>query len=515
MDGPSVPMTRPSVPEADRMVGVKVPVLSHGYVVLVDYMGDDGAIVQAARVSYGAGTRTLRDDRGLIRYLMRHRHTTPFEMVEFKFLVRLPIYVARQWIRHRTACLAADVRVSLARPGATSRSASRSTGPTIGDLWARLHPLRGSQFATRARIGLRAPTSARLSIRQLDERRGTLGATRLVSVTRSGLRPVFRLTVADGRSVECTADHRFLFREGWRTLAAATGLREEGGRAVWTPGDYELFVAPTELGPIADPADAASPCPREPDPRPAGPHRAPRPQLERVAAFEYLGIRMTYDLGVEGPSHNFLANGFVTHNSVNEYSARYSIVPDEYEVPAAEEVRYQSQRSRQGGEQAVAPEVAEGFRRDLDRIARDAYAAYGRALEAGIARETARLVLPLSYYTQWYWKIDLWNLLHFLSLRLDAHAQEEIRLYAAEIAKLGRVVCPVAFEAFDDFVLGSLSLSRKERSAVRALLAGATPERACEAAGLPLARKDGKPMTSGEGVEFLEKLEALRSSGGA
>src|SRR5579859_6846804 len=95
------PMTRPSVPEADRLIGVKHPVLGHGYVVLVDYMGNDAAIVQAARVSYGAGTKTVRDDRGLVRYLMRHRHTTPFEMVEYKFLMRLPIYVARQIIRHR------------------------------------------------------------------------------------------------------------------------------------------------------------------------------------------------------------------------------------------------------------------------------------------------------------------------------------------------------------------------------------------------------------------------------
>ncbi|MCI4361406.1 MAG: FAD-dependent thymidylate synthase, partial [Thermoplasmata archaeon] len=87
-------MPRIVVPAADRILGVKHPVLTHGYVVLVDYMGDDSSIVQAARVSYGKGTKSVRDDRGLIRYLLRHRHTTPFEMVEFKFLVRLPIYVA-------------------------------------------------------------------------------------------------------------------------------------------------------------------------------------------------------------------------------------------------------------------------------------------------------------------------------------------------------------------------------------------------------------------------------------
>ena len=294
------PMVRPVVPEAEREIGVKHPVLTHGYVVLVDYMGNDAAIVQAARVSYGKGTKAVRDDRGLIRYLMRHRHTTPFEMVEFKFLVRLPIFVARQWIRHRMA-------------------------------------------------------------------------------------------------------------------------------------------------------------------------------------------------------------------SVNEYSARYSVVPDEYEVPPAEEVRHQSTRNRQGRGEPLPPDVVEQFRNDLDRVSKEAYAAYTRALEAGVARETARLLLPVAYYTQWYWKTDLWNLFHFLSLRLDPHAQEEIRLYAAEIARITRLVAPVAYEAFEEFTLSGLSLSRREQTAVRALLNGKTPEAACSEAGLPLTREDGKPMTTGEGVEFLEKLTRLRS----
>ena len=292
-------MVRPSVAEADREIGVRHPVLGHGFVALVDYMGDDAAIVQAARVSYGRGTKSVRDDRGLIRYLLRHRHTTPFEMVELKFLVRLPIFVARQWIRHRSA-------------------------------------------------------------------------------------------------------------------------------------------------------------------------------------------------------------------SVNEYSARYSVVPDEFELPPPEEVRHQSLRDRQGRGDRLDNAVVERFRSDLERVATEAYAAYSRALEAGVARETARLVLPVAYYTQWYWKVNLWNLFHFLSLRLDLHAQEEIRLYAAEVAKLGRLVAPVAFEAFDEFVLDGLSLGSREQAALRNMLSGATPEAACRQAGLPLKRADGRPMATGEGVEFLEKLAKLR-----
>jgi len=295
-------MVRISVAEADREIGVRHPVLAHGFVALVDYMGNDAAIVQAARVSYGRGTKSVRDDRGLIRYLMRHRHTTPFEMVEYKFLVRLPIFVARQWIRHRTA-------------------------------------------------------------------------------------------------------------------------------------------------------------------------------------------------------------------SVNESSLRYSVAPDDFEPLAPESIRKQSARNRQGRGDPLPTDVVEAFRRDLDRISKDAYSAYSRALDAGVARELARTVLPVSYYTQWYWKTDLWNLFHFLSLRLDLHAQEEIRLYAAEVARLGRLVAPAAFEAFDEFALDHLELSRREIVAVRSLLAGRTPEAACLEAGLPLTREDGKPMTSGEGVEFLEKLERIRGPG--
>jgi thymidylate synthase (FAD) len=292
-------MTRPRSAEAEALIGRRFPVLQHGYVVLVDYMGNDAAIVQAARVSYGLGTRTARDDRGLIRYLLRHRHTTPFEMVELKFLIRLPLYVARQFIRHRTA-------------------------------------------------------------------------------------------------------------------------------------------------------------------------------------------------------------------NVNEYSARYSIVSEEFDVPEPAAIRAQSQTNRQGRGEPLPPDVVETFRTDLRRLSGEAYRVYQNALKAGVARELARLALPLNFYTEWYWKIDLHNLFHFLALRLDAHAQEEIRLYASRMADIGRTVAPVAFEAFDDFVLGSLTLSRLERQALRRILSGEPPEAACEASGLPLKKADGTPLRSGEGREFLAKLDQIR-----
>jgi thymidylate synthase (FAD) len=757
------PMSRVSVPEADRLIGVKHPVLSHGFVALVDYMGNDAAIVQAARVSYGQGTKSVRDDRGLIRYLMRHRHTTPFEMVEYKFLIRLPIFVARQWIRHRTACLSEGTKVVFDLPGGARRGHWRAYPIAVEELWRKFQdPPDRNPGSLRAKARVR-----KMWLRQLNEETGVLGHTRLVGIVKSGVKPVFRMTLADGKEIECTADHRFLFDDGWHSLAERTGLRELGGRAIWEAGDFRLtvngqtveipasyqdrewlydqyvnrkiavpdiahacgvnpstiaawirrFSIPTR-GPRPSPFTTGNslyrlrrnmsgvPKPRSQRPgtvplyrskswlenrwvaegRSAGEianecrvrsgtirkwlwihhltnhpdhssnkaferghlpwnrgltyrlgprsisathlatirraragsasnfwkggvsseragigrwtsqiaptihqrnnwtcqlcfrkrsklhahhivpvwadptlarhpenlttlcedchkevHKDERAYVERLGGprtdqlwirptrvawnrltigryesiknFEFVGERETYDLEVEGPHHNFVANGIVTHNSVNEYSARYSVVPDQFELPKPEDIRSQSERNRQGRGAPAPPRVVERFLADVAGISQSAYAAYNRALEDGIARETARLVLPLSYYTEWYWKINLHNLLHFLSLRLDPHAQEEIRLYAAEVAKIARAVCPVAFEAFDDFQIEGLLLSKKERTALRHLLEGESVAEACAAAGLPLLREDGKPMKSGEGIEFLEKLEQIKQVG--
>jgi thymidylate synthase (FAD) len=242
----------------------EVKVHDHGLVALVDVMPRfapagktaDYAIVQAARVSYGEGTKKVNEDRGLIRYLARHRHTTPFEMVEVKFHHVMPIFVARQWIRHRTA-------------------------------------------------------------------------------------------------------------------------------------------------------------------------------------------------------------------NVNEYSARYSVVRDRFYHPTAENVRKQSASNRQGGEEPMDPVTAKEFLDYLDEIERG-YAKYEHFLEKGVAREIARIALPASVYTEWYWKIDLHNLFHFLSLRMDAHAQQEIRDYADAMFALVQPIVPIAAEAFLDYNLGAMHLSRIEVEALRA-----------------------------------------------
>ncbi len=240
----------------------EVKVHDHGLVALCDVMPRfapvgktaDFAIVQAARVSYGQGTKQINEDRGLIRYLARHRHTTPYEMVEFKFHHVMPIFIARQWIRHRTA-------------------------------------------------------------------------------------------------------------------------------------------------------------------------------------------------------------------NVNEYSARYSVVPDRFYRPSIENVRKQSTLNRQGGDEPIDEISARDFLDYLDR-AQAHYAEYEKLLEKGVSRELARIGLPLNVYTEWYWKCDLHNIFHFLSLRMDAHAQREIRDYATAMFALIQPIVPIAAEAFIDYQLGGVNLTRLEIDAL-------------------------------------------------
>ncbi|MBL7993054.1 MAG: FAD-dependent thymidylate synthase [Candidatus Kapabacteria bacterium] len=248
--------TEPQLPE-----GNVITCLDKGFVRLVDYMGSDAAIVQAARVSYGAGTKKVSEDRGLIRYLMRHAHTTPFEMVEFKFHVKLPIFVARQWIRHRTA-------------------------------------------------------------------------------------------------------------------------------------------------------------------------------------------------------------------NVNEYSGRYSVMPDEFYVPDAAQIRPQSATNKQGrAEETFSDTEASSIQALLQDGQQRAYNDYEKLLGDNFARELARINLPVSQYTEWYWKIDLHNLFHFLRLRIDAHAQYEIRVYADAMAQMVREIVPMAFEAFEDYTLNAVRLTKPEIQAMKRLLA--------------------------------------------
>jgi hypothetical protein len=234
---------RSTVPAAEEILGLYYPVLDHGFVSLVDYMGSDDAVEQAARVSYGAGTRKVSQTRGLVRYLRRHRHTTPSEMVEFKFHCAMPMFVARQWIRHRTACLAEGTEVYFDLPSGVKRRGNQLYKLRIEEIWAKFQPTRNQTRPDKQRDPyFRRDRVKGMLLRQVDEDTLELQHTRVVEVFKNGSKPVFRVRLADGKTIEATRDHRFFFAEGWRTLAEATGLRETGGRAVWLAGDHFMFV---------------------------------------------------------------------------------------------------------------------------------------------------------------------------------------------------------------------------------------------------------------------------------
>ncbi len=672
---------RPTVPAAEEILGLYHPVLDHGFVALIDYMGCDDSIERAARVSYGYGTRKRSQTRGLIRYLRRHLHTTPSEMVEFKFHCAMPIFVARQWIRHRTACLAEGTDVYFDLPGGIRRRGNQLYKLKIEEIWHRFQPTRNRTRPDKQKNPhVRRDRIRAMRVRQVDEQTLMIRHTRIRDVFRNGPKPVFRMLLEDGKGIEATADHRFMFSDGWRTLREAVGLHERAGRAVWLAGDYYVHVngttvepaiqhrhkewlarryhddgvtiremaaeagvsyhtirkwlrfhglqrhhrwdrghkpwnkgrkyrlGPRELseswidanrkarsGPAsnfwrggvssereaigrwttqvsgkvhrrngwtcqlcfahggelhchhvipvwADPTLARDPrnlrtlcarCHREISGREleyaerlgATPVKAlSRPRvrrawnqlrfakLVRIVGFEYVGVKETYDLEVEGPDHNFIANGIVTHNSVNEYSGRYSLMPLLFYRPGQMQVAAQSEANRQG-------RAAEGVDDEIYRLALERWEearaaaadAYEWLLAEDVARELARIDLPLSTYTQWYWKIDLHNLVHFLTLRVDPHAQWEIREYGKVMAGMLKRVAPLSYEAWIDYQVCGGRLSHAELEALRRLLEVRDGGLAARADAPPLGPEalTALGLSKREIRELLEKLDPV------
>ncbi len=635
---------RPTIPAAEEILGGYFPVLDHGFVSLVDYMGSDEDVERAARVSYGYGTRKVSQTRGLVRYLRRHRHTTPSEMVELKFHCAMPMFVARQWIRHRTACLAEGTQVYFDLPGGVARRGNQLYRLSIEEVWRRFQPTENRTRPDKQRNPFfRRDRVREMRLRQVNENTLEIQHTRVVDVYRNGCKPVFRMVLADGKTLEATRDHRFLFAGGWNTLGGATGVRETGGRAVWSDGDHYVFVnGAAELIPAmyqdpvwlqreyrghrrpvgelaevcgvsyhtirkwltryrlraarggpasdfwrggvsteresigrwttqvarkvheanewtcqlchrraselhchhvvpvwADPERArdtanlttlCGDCHRSihgreldyverlggppvkaewiPSPRVAW-NRLDRARLVRIERIEYVGERETYDLEVEGPYHNFVANGIVTHNSVNELSARYSLMPLLFYTPPQDQFALQSRSNNQGREGGAPPEVYREAVERWERLRKDAGGAYAWLLGEDVARELARIDLPVSTYTQWYWKIDLHNLLHFLSLRVDPRAQWEIQQFARVIAGMVKRVAPLSFEAWVDYDLESRPLTRAERDVLsRLVTADADGVRARDGAAVGADGLAAAGLSRREIEELAEKLRA-------
>jgi len=418
----------------------------------------------------------------------------------------------RQWVRHRTACLAAGTELIFDLPGGLRRRGRHAYAVPIERLYEKFQPTSNrSRPDKQQNPHYRAERVRGMFLRQMNEETGLLQHTHVTDVCKNGIKPVFRMVLSDGKTIECTPDHRFKFSDGWKSLTAATGLRLLGCRADWREGCYEIYVNGRELTNDASHQDRAWLNDQMKRPRSAW-DKLIAAKLVRIERFEYVGEKETYDVEVDGPYHNFIANGIVTHNSVNEYSTRYSVAIDATQQTPPGQWRAQSALNRQGSSGTLPVEVGEKLsaaERDLQDAARRVY---DERLAAGVAREQARKDLPLSTYTEAYWKINLHNLLHFLDLRMDDHAQEEIRSYARVIGEqIVAAWVPLVWEAFLDYRRRAMHLSGIETELIRLIAANdrAGAIAAAERHGFLSRRKDGSLARNRERAELETKLTAL------
>ncbi|MFQ5856739.1 MAG: FAD-dependent thymidylate synthase, partial [Anaerolineae bacterium] len=446
--------------------------------------------VAAARVSLRREALSLADmteeqitkDKGLLNRLIRDKHTSPFEHAVFQFRIRAPIFVVRQWMRHRFACLSGDTELYFDLPSAVARGQYRKHVIRLEDFHRRWHE--GSRHATQKKKPLylenvnpdklysyaqtqfevTVPMRDKLSqmhLRMCDEETGKIRHTQVANVWQTGVKPVFRVTLENGYSINMTKDHRSLTEAGWMTLGEATGLRlTRRGNAAWrdnTPafavnGERRVLQQYTlsEEG-LASIRAARSgeknqhAAPRHRDKPSPSPRRLVR-MYSQIKRIEYVGKEMTYDIEVVGPYHNFVANGFIVHNSYNEESGRYVKLIDEFYLP--EHVRIRAGKAMDYRYEPIDDERNTYFRNRINDLYEEARALYEEMLEAGIAREHARMVLPVAQYTTFFWTVNTLSLMNFLNLRNSEHAQYEIRQYASVIEDIFAQKMPWTQAAF-------------------------------------------------------------------
>jgi thymidylate synthase (FAD) len=531
----------------DILEGVnrEVKIGDHGLVFLVDCMPRvikpgqtmDHAILRAARTSYGNSEKegTDAENRGLIRYLMRHVHTTPVEFCVFQFYIALPIFVARQLVRHRM-CLSGDTQLVFVRP-----CDERAYRMDISEVFRKWQPTSGSGVQQRDSNPhfLRERVQA-MKLRSINERTGEVYFTNIVDIWQSGVKHLFRIEIEGGRSVRASKDHLFFTPTGWKkleelsvghavkTISSRVGTpaakfneidseaenwrpivgwedyyqisdqgrvrRIVGGQGSRSHGRCKAITVSNEraVTSLNRPGyqvvihihrEILRSFVGEPEPKMEACHRNGNSldnrlenlywgtskqnsedmiahgrngyltgQDKKIISIEPDGEEMTYDIEVSGPWHNFSANDFVVHNStLNEYSLRYSEPKEQCYIPAENDVRQQSKTNKQGTEGQVDYAVAETFREVTRETFENAYGQYKTDIRNGIGREQARFNLPLSTFTFWVWKIDLHNLFRTLSLRMDKHAQKEIRDYGEALHALVKDLAPWAFEAWQDY----------------------------------------------------------------
>ncbi len=563
-------LERISVPALDAILGKKFPVLNDGFIRLVDYMGNDGAVVQAARVSYGAGTKKISEDRNLIRYLMRHKHTTPFEMCEIKLHVRVPMDCWRQWIRHRTACLSGDTLLHFDLPGGIKRRGNQLYKMSVRDVYDKFKPTSNKTRPDKQKNPYhKRDRVQQILLRSMNEDTGEVQHTRIVDIWESGKKAVIWMSLKNGAKIKASHDHLFLTDQGWQKMSqienrwlsdeeapriytigpkvgkvitlefnlideeteewkpvlgwethyhisnqgrvkriiGGKGSRSFGrckkitarndGRAVVSlnkPGEQKTclvhqlvlkaFIGSPELGQEACHNNGNSLDNRLENLRWDSPESNIFDKVEHldttflwsnlveVIDFDEADSEMTYDIEVEGPFHNFSAEGIITHNSVNEYSTRYSEAIDSCQKTAEGEWRIQGKGNKQGSEGFLSVDIGKTLTRNESTIQNSARLIYEHRLEMGVAREQARKDLLLSTYTEAYWKIDLKNLLHFLGLRMDSHAQQEIRDYATVLGdEIVSLWVPEVYAAFNDYhtMRNAITLTAREIDIIQSL----------------------------------------------
>ena len=632
-------------------------VFDHGFVRLDEAMADDLSVVNGARVSFAVRKEEMdARDTGLIKFLMRSHHGSPFEHNSFRFHIRCPIFVAREWFRHRVGCLTGDTRISFVdATGAAPRALSKSMDElwmmwSVGEKNGKALPRSQEEEISRlvsAGLSLRAVAQMtgsgrntitrylsegstshrsshgrlrRMRLRVLDEDSNEFTTAHISEMFESGVQPVYRVTLADGKQIDATRTHRFLTDAGWQTLEEAVGLTGHGGEAMttraasfvtngtksyqdrlwmeqrrrlgrsvqeiaddagcsyhtvrkwlrkhglqflqhergfkrgnvpwndgvkgykldrrWTPEQIEAIrkarsgprsnfwrggasserasiarwttehaplvhfrydytcqvrsclkrggrlhahhIVPvwldksrardignlitvcdschwslhrTQDAEIAFARDYASfqgavteslQIPQRKGFKLTG-------RLVQVESVEYIGVRPTYDLSVDGPRHNFVANGIVVHNSFNEESARYHKLEGDFYTPSPQAVRSQVGKpgaySFEPAEKAVAADTIATF----ERVYKQLYNEYETLVEKGVAKELARALLPFGIYTQFYWTLNARSLMNFLALRNSTSAQYEIRIYAQAVEQLFAEKMPVTHACFEEF----------------------------------------------------------------
>ena len=391
-------------------------VFDHGFVRLDDAMATDLSVVNSARVSFAVRRDEMEErDKGLIKFLMRDRHGSPFEHNSFRFHIRTPIFVAREWFRHRIGCLTGDTEVSF-EDGHTE---------TMEDLFSAWQA--GEQGRVRG-----------MDLRVLNERVRTFGSGRIADVVDKGMQPVYRMRLSNGRALTLTENHRVYCDEGWLTLKDGLAQSQpivDGEQHVTSEdriGGQTWKVGPSSpVATLERSRTEAQPC--------------------DITDITYVGLKQTYDLCVEGPWHNFVANGVVVHNSFNEESARYHKLADDFYVPDVPAVRSQVGKPGSYSFEPVDEGLALETRETLERIYKDLYAEYNALIDRGVAKELARSVLPFGIYTQFYWTINARAMMNFLSLRNSEFAQYEIRVYAEAIERFFAERMPITHQCFIEF----------------------------------------------------------------